>query len=97
MVTNGSKLSVLIQQHVQAIKKSYETLSNDNNEKDFFLMGLRTALQEEFPSALDVPHIDDNIISCIGQTSLVRINKLEKESRVADVVAKVEFTNPGLR
>ncbi|KAL3912500.1 MAG: hypothetical protein SGARI_001125 [Bacillariaceae sp.] len=59
-------------------------------------MGLRAKLQEECPSAMGAPRIDDNIVSCIGQTNLVRINKLEKDDRVAEVVAKVEFTNPAL-
>ena len=97
MITNGSTLTALIQDHIQAIKATYETLSDDNNEKDLFLMGLRDKLQQEFPSAMGAPRIDDDIVSCIGQTNLVRINKLEKEERVAEVVAKVEFNNPALR
>ena len=97
MTTNGSKLTTLIQDHIAAIKATYETLSDDDNEKDLFLIGLRDSLQKEFPSAMGSPRIDDDIVSCIGQTNLVRINKLEKDDRVAEVVAKVEFNNPALR
>lgn len=95
--SNESKLSTLIKDHIQAVKATYETLSDDGNERDLFLMGLRKALQEEFPSAMGAPKIDDNIVSCVGQTNLVRINNLEQDDRVAEVVAKVEFTNPALR
>jgi threonine synthase len=91
-----SKLSLLIQDHILSIKASYDTLSTDQNEKDLFLMRFRQAFEQEFPSAMGAPRIEEDVSSCIGQTKLVRINKLFKEERVAEVVCKMEFTNPGL-
>ena len=41
-----------------------------------------------------IPRIADNIVQLIGNTPLVRINRLTTESQ-ADVVAKLEFFNPG--
>ena len=58
-------------------------------------MKLREKLQTEHPSAMGGATIAPTIVDCIGQTPLVRIsNKINVGG--ADVVAKVEFSNPGL-
>jgi cysteine synthase A len=64
-------------------------------DKELLLMKLRAKLQEESPAAMGCARIDPDISKSIGQTNLVRINKLFMP-RHAEVVAKVEFTNPGL-
>jgi cystathionine beta-synthase len=40
------------------------------------------------------PHIYDNILQAVGQTPLVRLNKVGKEYPV-EILAKCEFMNPG--
>lgn len=42
------------------------------------------------------PTIASDILECIGQTKLVKINNTEKEGRLGEVVAKLEYTNPCL-
>jgi cysteine synthase A len=108
--TNIKKIelsSLLVDDHVRAIKLTFDCLSS--NECDLFMMQLRLALHNEFPSAMGPPaRIDNNIVEAIGQSNLVRLNKIplllaaknENDdtntlSTPAEVVAKIEFTNPG--
>jgi cysteine synthase A len=81
-----------------AIKKVFDEKSQGVEDKDLLLMKLRAKLQQEAPSAMGSPRIDADISQCIGQTNLVRINKLfgGASTRQAEVVAKVEFMNPGV-
>jgi cysteine synthase A len=79
----------------EAIKKVFEEKASNVEDKELLLMKLRAKLQEEAPSAMGCARIDLDISKSIGQTNLVRINKLFMP-RKAEVVAKVEFTNPGL-
>lgn len=65
-------------------------------DRQLLNMALRTKLQNEYPSAMGAPRIDNDITGCIGQTKLVRINNTQKEGRVGEVVAKLEYTNPCL-
>lgn len=65
-------------------------------EQQLLMMVLRGKLQQEYSSIMGSPRIDDDITTCIGQTNLVRINNTEKEGRVGEVVAKLEYTNPCL-
>ena len=108
--TTPDHLSSLIDQHVQAIQATYEALAVPSDQ-DFFLMGLRTKLQEVLPSAMGSPCIHKDIVDCIGRTKLVQLHKIQSALRengsstaqeeqesvgAAEVVAKLEFTNPGL-
>lgn len=117
---NNNKLSSLIDDHVRAIRATYDGLSLSNNDRDLFMIRLRLALHEELPSAMGPPRIDESIVGCIGKTKLVRLNKMpsmlrnsnssssysnqegndqkdnDNDNDAAEVVAKVEFTNPGL-
>jgi cysteine synthase A len=109
-----NKLSSLVDDHARAIKLTFNSLSS--NERDLFMMQLRLSLHNEFPSAMGPPaRIDNNIVEAIGQSNLVRLNKIplllaasknnENENNdddddstnptPAEVVAKIEFTNPG--
>lgn len=82
-----------------AMKKTFDesTSSLGGTNADLLMIKLRAKLQDECPSPMGGPRIDPDITSCIGQTNLVRINKISADKRVAEVVAKVEYTNPGLR
>mmetsp|Transcript_17268 Transcript_17268/g.31273 ORF Transcript_17268/g.31273 Transcript_17268/m.31273 type:complete len:125 (+) Transcript_17268:2219-2593(+) len=60
------------------------------------MMALRTKLRDVQPSSMGTPRIDNDITTCIGRTKLVRINNTEKEGRVGEVIAKLEYTNPCL-
>ena len=108
--TNTKKIKLsplLVDDHIRAIKLTFDSLSS--NERDLFMMQLRLALHIEFPSAMGPPaRIDDNIVEAIGQSNLVRLNKIplllaaknENGDTItpptpAEVVAKIEFTNPG--
>lgn len=88
-----------VNQVFEAVKKTLEesTSSLDGVNNDLLIMKLRSKLQEECPSAMGSARIDPDITSCIGQTNLVRLNKIAADKRVAEVVVKVEYTNPGLR
>jgi len=102
-----SNLSSLIGNHVDAIQATYDALP-EQKDRDFFLMGLRSALHEKLPSAMGSPCIDQDIVECIGKTKLVKLTKIQSllnaESEIpvgsaeetGEVVAKLEFTNPGL-
>ena len=92
-------ISALIAGHMRAIQATYESL--DGLDKDYFLMGFRTALQDALPSAMGAACIDKSVIDCIGRTKLVRLRKIqsafynENNEKSAEIVAKMEFTNPG--
>jgi hypothetical protein len=100
-------LSSLIDKHVDAIQTTYYALP-EQMDRDLFLMGLRSLLHEKLPSAMGSPCIDQDIVECIGKTKLVKLTKihslLNAESgnpvvsaeETGEVVAKLEFTNPGL-
>lgn len=114
----NNNLSSLIDDHVRAIRATYDVLSL--SDRDLFMVRLRLALHEELPSAMGPPRIDESIVGCIGETKLVRLNKMpsmlrsnysssssssssddqegddQKDNNAAEVVAKLEFTNPGL-
>jgi cysteine synthase A len=64
-------------------------------DKEALLMKLRRKFEREVPSAMGCPRIDPDISQCIGQTKLVRINKINAPLQ-GEVVAKLEFLNPGL-
>lgn len=92
-------ISALIFDHVTAIQETYATLSE--KDRDFFLMGLRKSLQEALPSALGVPCINESVVDAIGKTKLVKLSKIQSvlgddSTDTGEVVAKMEFTNPGL-
>jgi len=100
--TSPDNLSSLIRDHVQAIKATYDGLS-EQKDRDAFMMGLRSALHETVPSAMGPPCIEEDIVGCIGKTKLVKLTKIQavvSETKEGDacgeVVAKLEFTNPGL-
>ena len=113
MTDSNKHLSSLIDDHVRAIRATYDGLSVAK-DRDLFMMRLRLALHEELPLAMGPPRIDESIVSCIGETKLVRLNKLpsmlrdpkrnqtttadddDDDDDAAEVVAKLEFTNPGL-
>jgi hypothetical protein len=65
-------------------------------EQQLLMMALRTKLQQVSPSAMGSPTIASDILECIGQTKLVKINNTEKEGRLGEVVAMLEYTNPYL-
>ena len=101
-------LSALIGDHVKAIRATYDGLS-EPSDRDRFLMGLRSALQESLPSAMGAPCIEEDIVDCIGKTKLVKLRKIpsvvlgddndnddDGGEPGGEVVAKLEFTNPGL-
>lgn len=101
-MSSNENISTLIADHVKAIQATYEALPVQA-DKDLFLMGLRSTLQESLPSAMGAPCIEEDIVDCIGKTKLVKINKkyggdddAAASEESAEVVAKLEFTNPGL-
>ena len=65
-------------------------------EKELLTMALCNKLQVVSSSAMGAPKFANDILECIGQTKLVRINNTEKDGRVGEVVAKLEYTNPYL-
>ncbi len=101
MSNSGVKphISSLIAGYIRAIQETYESL--DGLDKDYFLMGFRTALHEALPSAMGAACIDKSVVDCIGRTKLVRLRKIqsafynENNEKSAEIVAKMEFTNPG--
>eukprot|EP00978_Attheya_sp_CCMP212_P046567 scaffold399411_cov62-Attheya_sp.AAC.1 len=85
----------------KALKKEFEHSSAmwQVRDKEQLMMKLRTRFQKECPSAMGAPTIDSDIAASIGRTKLVRINRVgatHRHSNRAEVVAKLEFTNPGL-
>jgi threonine synthase len=89
---------LLVSKQLQSISETLSKLDSET-EKDKFVMELRRGLLEtkNYPSAMGSARIASNIVDCIGQTPLVRINKLfSDKSPRGEVVAKLEYTNPAL-
>jgi hypothetical protein len=101
--TPTQDISSLIGNHVAAIQETCDNLPSQG-ERDAFLMGLRSALQTALPSAMGAPSIEEDVVDCIGRTKLVKLSKIQASlmeggdasSSPGEVVAKLEFTNPGL-
>ena len=101
--TIPNHLASLIENHKEAIRATYDALPVQK-DRDLFLMGLRSSLQKELPSAMGSPCIHSSVVDCIGKTKLVRLGKIQSailndaennNNSAAEVVAKLEFTNPG--
>ena len=85
-----------VQEIYDSLREVFEQKSVGVGDKEWLLMKLRAKLQVEHPSAMGGPRIAPNIVDCIGQTPLVKIsNKINVDGN-AEVVAKVEYTNPAL-
>ena len=93
---------------VAALETAWKDVTKDmsNVDPELLVLQVRAKLQQLSPSAMGCPMIAPDISDCIGQTKLVRVNKIgrlpdennntETPSFYGEVVAKVEFTNPGL-
>lgn len=94
-------ISSLVDHHLRAIRETFDGIVSEQ-EKDVFAMQFRSRLAETLPSVFSPPQILDSIVECIGSTKMVRLQKIpsvvspDDDSPAAEIVAKLEFTNPGL-
>lgn len=98
--SSDKKITELVSKQIESVKESMSELTDDDEKQTYFML-LRKQLHDTVhESAMGNPaRICPNIVDCITQTKLVKINKLFCDSdspKRGEVVAKLEYTNPGL-